>query len=72
MNDAQMEIKSTVTVNTTEIAARANEDNKDSKELEKNGNKKRARELTIFLPKYKNYKKNYLLLPYLTLTLVLR
>ena len=48
MNDAQMEIKSTVTVNTTEIAARANEDNKDSKELEKNGNKKRARELTIF------------------------
>jgi inositol 1,4,5-triphosphate receptor type 1 len=42
MNDAQMEIKSTVTVNTTDIAARASEDSKDPKELEKAINKKRG------------------------------
>ena len=40
-----MEIKSTVTVNTTDIAARASEDNKDPKELEKAISKKRGGEI---------------------------
>ena len=41
MNDAQMEIKSTVTVNTTDIAARATEDSKDPKDVEKAMNNKK-------------------------------
>ena len=44
MNDAQMEIKSTVTVNTTELTPRVSEDPKDSKEAEKAANKKRRSE----------------------------
>ena len=47
MNDAQMEIKSTVTVNTTDIAARASEDSKDPKDVEKAiNNKKRGGKYT--------------------------
>ncbi|KAJ8936455.1 hypothetical protein NQ314_012317 [Rhamnusium bicolor] len=35
MRDSQQEIKSTVTVNTSDIAAKAHEDKQDGKELEK-------------------------------------
>lgn len=35
MKDAQQEIKSTVTVNTSDIAAKAHEDKEQSKEIEK-------------------------------------
>lgn len=35
MKDAQQEIKSTVTVNTSDIAAKAHEDKEQSKEVEK-------------------------------------
>lgn len=41
MKDAQQEIKSTVTVNTSDIAAKAHEDKEQSKEMEKIS-KKRA------------------------------
>lgn len=35
MKESQKEIKSTVTVNTSDIAAKANEDKEQSKEMEK-------------------------------------
>lgn len=35
MKDAQQEIKSTVTVNTSDIAAKAHEDKEQNKEIEK-------------------------------------
>lgn len=35
MKDSQQEIKSTVTVNTSDLAAKAHEDKEQSKELEK-------------------------------------
>lgn len=35
MKDSQQEIKSTVTVNTSDIAAKANEDKEQNKEMEK-------------------------------------
>lgn len=35
MRDSQQEIKSTVTVNTSDLAAKAHEDKEQSKELEK-------------------------------------
>ena len=44
MNEAQLEIKATVTVNTTDIAAKANEDKDQSgKELEKAQRKRNAK-----------------------------
>ncbi|KAG7206265.1 hypothetical protein KM043_003649 [Ampulex compressa] len=42
MKDSQQEIKSTVTVNTSDIAAKANEDKEQSKELEKISRKRTA------------------------------
>lgn len=40
MKDSQQEIKSTVTVNTSDMAAKAHEDKEQGKELEKMGRKK--------------------------------
>lgn len=40
MRDAQQEIKSTVTVNTSDMAAKAHEDKEQGKELEKLGKRK--------------------------------
>ena len=40
MRDAQQEIKSTVTVNTSDMAAKAHEDKEQGKELEKMGKRK--------------------------------
>jgi len=44
-----MEIKSTVTVNTTDIAARASEDSKDPKEAEKAAAAKRGGIMNYFI-----------------------
>lgn len=43
MNEAQLEIKATVTVNTSDIAAKVNEDKDPSKELEKAQKKRNAK-----------------------------
>lgn len=47
MRDAQQEIKSTVTVNTSDIAAKAHEDKDQGKEQEKMS-KKRGGEICFF------------------------
>lgn len=52
MKDAQQEIKSTVTVNTSDIAAKAHEDKEQSKEIEKISKKRTSgivkRYITLF------------------------
>jgi hypothetical protein len=47
MKDAQQEIKSTVTVNTSDIAAKAHEDKEQGKELEKISRKKGGEYITF-------------------------
>ena len=47
MKDSQQEIKATVTVNTSDIAAKANEDKEQSKEMEKISRKRMAGKIRI-------------------------
>lgn len=49
MKDSQQEIKSTVTVNTSDIAAKANEDKEQNKELEKISKKRMSGEFFFLI-----------------------